>query len=368
MTPQLIADIKAAVGDDVDTEGFAVFEVSALNDLPLVGKDGTLFEKAEISLLTLKQMADTINEGHHLPIILNHDMEILPLGRAFKASTYLRQDGSAELRLLFYLDATQADMASRIDAGSVDEVSVQFLATQLLCSECGFDYRGEEADWNNVVDRTCNNGHVIGTDGIHLRLVGLQVFTELSLVTRGAAKNPKIIGKSESKLATPLQALAARGFEIDKLLLTASKGENTVDLDSILTKLADQTTATATITAKLEAVTAERDAAVAERDTAQARVTELEAAPQPEDNEDLAAELEAAKTALIGIYTKLATAAGATEPAPESIADIQDGIEKFQSKLTALIPAGGSGANPNTSEGGSAFVSERASVFKSKTR
>lgn len=61
LTPELIAKIKTAVGEDVDPSGFAVFESISLNTLPLPGKQGTLFENATTSTLTLKQMADYIN-------------------------------------------------------------------------------------------------------------------------------------------------------------------------------------------------------------------------------------------------------------------------------------------------------------------
>jgi hypothetical protein len=373
MTPKLIAEIKAAVGEDVDPSGFAVFEAVALNSHPLPGKDGTLFEKASISLLTLRQMADSINGGNHLPLIKNHDMDTTPFGRVFKADTMFADDGSVELRTLFYIDNTEPELAAKIDAGSVDETSVQFLASQILCSECDFDYRGEESSWVNVVDRTCGNGHEIGTNGIHARLVGLQTFTELSLVTRGAAKNPKIVGKSASKLAAPLQALAARGFEVDALFLTASKGELKVDLQVLLSQLDEKTTAAATATAKLETVTGERDAAIeardaaiAERDTAQTRITELETANTNAGQLEAAtAELEEARGVLTEIYGKLATANGVSDAAPETIADLKAGIETLQSKLTALIPAGGAGQETTDTGIGAKFDASRASAFKS---
>lgn len=373
LTPELIAQIKAAVGEDVDvTEDFAVFENISLNTLPLPGKDGTIFEKAQVSLLTLKQMVDSINGGNHLPLIHGHDLDSIPVGRVFKAGLSLDQLGNAELRTLFYIDPTEAKLASKVDAGSLDEVSVQFLASQILCSECDFDYRGDEATWANFRDRTCSNNHIIGTDGVHVRLVGLAVFTELSLVTRGAADKPKIVGKSQSKLAAPLQALAARGFEVDELFLAASKGEFEVDLTAVLAQLTEKTTEAATATAQLSSVTAERDAAVEACDAANTRVTELEAqiaAATDTDAEAAAAataELAEARTFLADIFVKLATAAGETDvTAPETITELKAGIEKHQSDLSALLPVGGAAASTQTNDAkaGAKFNASQARAF-----
>lgn len=367
ITADLTAQIKNAVGEDVDPAGFAVFESISLNTLPLPGKTGTIFENAVISLLTLRQMADSVNSGNHLPIMFNHNMEGIPMGRAFAAGTNFTTDGSVELRTLFYIDETNAEMAAKVDAGSVDEVSVQFLASQILCSECDFDYRGDTADWSHFADRTCENGHTIGLDGVHVRLVGLQTFTELSLVPRGAASNPKIVGRSASKLTAPLQALAARGFEIDELFLTASKGEMKVDLTLILSQLTEQTTAAATATAALNAAVAERDTAQAALVASEARVAELEAAENVNpDAEAAVAELAEAKAFLSESFIKMATAAGEVDPvAPLIFADLKAGIELHQSSLAALIPVGGAAASTQAAEAkdGSKFNASTAAAF-----
>lgn len=370
LTSELIADIKAAVGEDVDVDSrFAVFESISLNTLPLLGKDGTIFEKARVSLLTLKQMVDSINGGNHLPLIHGHNMGGIPVGRVFKAGLKLDDAGNAELRTLWYIDPTEAALAEKVDAGSLDEVSVQFLASQILCSECDFDYRDPEtATWANFRDRTCTNGHTIGADGVHVRLVGLAVFTELSLVTRGAASKPKIVGKSEAKLAAPLQALAAKGFEVNELYVSASRGETNVDLTVVLAQLTEQTTAAATAMAALTAMTAERDGLQTELAARDSRIVELEAAA--EANTDAAAaqvEVTAAREVLADIYTRLATAAGEADvTAPEAIADLKAGIEKHQSKLTAVLPVGGASASTQTAETktGAKFAAGQASAFR----
>lgn len=371
LTPELVANIKAAVGPDVEVnDGFAVFESVSLNTLPLPGKRGSIFERATVSMLTLKQMSDNINNGNHLPLIHGHDMSQVPVGRVFKAGLSMDAAGNAELRTLWYVDPTEPALAAKIDAGSLDEVSVQFLASQILCSECGFDYRGEEADWSNFSDRTCNKGHEIGTDGVHVMLNGLEQFSELSLVTRGAASNPKILGKSQSKLTSSLQALAAKGFEVDELFLAASKGEFEVDMTAILSQLTDQIGVAATATAELKAVSAQLAASETSLEAANTRIAELEAAtpePAPEAAELAQAQtdLAASTTFLAELYTKLAVAAGETEvTAPTQVAELTTGIEKYQSTLTAILPVGGVAATVISNEGASKFNASIAGAFK----
>src|SRR3954467_6468480 len=121
LTPELIQRIKSAVGEDVDPSGFAVFEAIAVNTHPLPGKDGTLFEKARLSSLTIRQMADSINGGNHLPLIANHDADEIPKGRVFYSEPHTDASGEDELRVLFYVDGTEQDTATKLDAGSLDE-------------------------------------------------------------------------------------------------------------------------------------------------------------------------------------------------------------------------------------------------------
>lgn len=361
LTSELIAKIKAAVGDDVDPSGFAVFESISLNTLPLPGKQGGLFENATVSALTLKQMADSLNSGNTLPLMLIHNMDELPVGRVFEGGVGYGDAGEAELRTLFYVDPTESKLADKVDNGTLDEVSVQFLASEILCSECSFDYRGEDATFENLLTRTCENGHTVGTDGVHVRLVGLAAFTELSLVPRGAANKPKIVGQSQSKLAAPLQRLAAKGFEVSELFCAASLGEVNVDLTALLARNEEIVTDNVTLKATVTSLTAERDTATAaleaangtigERDT---RITALEAelaTAQAADGAAATAERDEAKTYLTEIFNAVAIAAGVENPqAPETIADLKAGIEQHRAKLSAILPVGGAAASTQTAE------------------
>jgi hypothetical protein len=367
ITPELEQSIRAAVGPDANLDGIAIFEAISANTLPLPGKRGTLFESAQISYLTLKQMADSINGGAHLPLVADHNLDGAPFGRVFQAGITVTDTGDAELRTLFYIDPTEANLIAKLDAGSLDEVSVNFLASQILCSECDFDYRGDDATIHNLIDLTCSNGHAIGQDGVFVRLVGLSMFTELSVVSRGASNNPKIVGKSQSKLAPPLQHLAAKGFEVDQFFLTASRGELDVDLDKIVTQLTEKSGEVAVLTVRLndaDKKVGALETSLSERD---AEITELKVKLGDTTASD---ERDAAVAFLSEVYVKLATAAGETDvKAPTTIADLKAGIEKHNNKLTAVLPVGGvSNTHQSDTNEGAKFKEREPSIAAFKAR
>jgi hypothetical protein len=351
LTPQLLQLIKDRVGDDVNLDGIAVFEAISLNNKPLPGKKGTLWEGAVATPLTLRQISDHIDNGGTIPLMLDHDLQTMPTGRVFDAGLDYAADGSFELRTLFYLSADDADLADKIDQGVIDEVSISFLPTSYLCSECGWDYLGEDADFfENLMARTCANGHTIGTDGVHVNMVGLADLIELSLVARGAASNPKIVGRSASKLApAPAQRLAARGFEIDRLVCQASRGEDQVDVSKLTADLIDAKTQVGVLEAAAQshetALTAANTRAgdletqlTAANEQISTLTSERDTAREESRSDDAEAAVEWLKASL----TKLLTAAGkSTENLPESVADLTAAIDAETQGLTALIPAGG---------------------------
>jgi hypothetical protein len=353
LTPELLQLIKDRVGEDVNLDGIAVFETITLNTKPLPGKKGSLWEGATATPLTLRQIADHINNGGHIPLVLNHNLEDMPTGRVFKAGLDYAEDGSFELRTLFYLDASDEgrELAGKIDAGSLDEVSISFLPTSYLCSECGWDYLGEDAEFVNLITRTCANDHTVGTDGVHVSMVGLATLIELSLVARGAAANPKIVGRSASKLApASAQRLAARGFEPDRLVCQASRGEDRVNTEKLVADLVAAQTEVGVLKAAAETHDTALQAANSQVEELTTKLTAAEA-----DVARLTGELETAKeeagpsegeteatTWLTASLTKLLTAAGKpVENLPEDVAGLTAAIDAETKGLTALIPAGG---------------------------
>lgn len=365
MTPELSARIKAAVGEDVETEKLAVFECIALNTKQLPGKAGSLFEDAKIPVLTLQQMATWLESGRHIPLISDHQLMGEPKGRAFAGELHRADDGTTELRVLFYLDPTEEVLIAKLNSGTLDEVSVSFLSTQFLCSECGWDYFSAEALPENIYERTCANGHTIGKDGVHAELVGLSNFIELSLVARGAADNPKIVGKSQSKLHPTSQQLrlAASGIEIDGLVCRARTGEepvpNTPDFAQLTADLVSSRVNEATLTASVADLTGKLAAAEtsiadlnAKLSDASAKLAEAETkiaeAEKTAGNQE---DVDAGIAFLTEVLNKVAVAAGAEAPAdaPKTFADLAQAIKTHTSDLTAILPIGGVSTGGNES-------------------
>jgi hypothetical protein len=362
ITPEIIQLIKSRVSIDIDPDGFAVFEAIALNTLPLPGKKGSLHQDAVVMPVTLRQMADSIRNGNHLPLVSDHQLVAEPKGRVFDADLFYGEGGDLELRVLFYLDTTEQRLITKLNAGSLDEVSVSFLPTAFECSECGWDYMGLDATPENRWDKTCANGHTIGKDGVHANLIGLDTFLEVSLVARGAAHLPKIVGQSESKLQpAATMRLAARGFEDTSLFLVqASQGVTDVtDNTALITDLTNAKASVITLTASavvaenaftsLTADKATADALIvsltSERDTA---VTDLAAATAAADAAP-AADYAAAVTFMQTTLAAVLVAAGKEPLAemPTAIAELEASIRSETSDLTAILPVGGV-ANPAT--------------------
>lgn len=362
MTPELSALIKKAVGDDVDTADLAVFETIALNDKPLPGKRGTIFQDAVVEPITLMQMVDKINSGAHLPLIADHELFGAPKGRFFHAGLNIADDGAIEMRALFYLDSTEDKLITKLNSGSLDEVSVSFLSTQFLCSECGWDYFafGSRENFNA---HTCENGHVIGENGVHAKLVGLNQFVELSLVARGAADNPKIVGRSASKLAPETTyRLVANGFEPNDYVVQASLGKESITMDTtkLMTDLVEAKTDVAVLTASV----AKSDAKVAELsatvETQTATISTLTAdlaaanAKVPADYDAVKDEAAAGITVLQTQLNALLVASGKAkleaDKLPGTVAELSAEIETATNGLTAIIPVGGVSNNGSNTD------------------
>lgn len=357
MTSELATLIKRAVGEDVDPATLTVFEAIAINTLPLPGKDGTIFERAVVEPITLIQMMDHINGPNgHLPLVADHELFGAPKGRVFYAGLNTTED-DLELRILFYLDQTEAGTIAKLNAGSLDEVSVSFLSSQFLCSECGFDYFS--GDPSHIDSHTCPLGHEIGEDGVHARMVGLNQFLETSLVALGAADTPKILGKSQSKLAPETTSrLAAKGFEPNALVVNASMGkkEDTMDPNATLTatlsgQVAELTGKHAVASADVTRLTAEKGQLTTDLAARDTKIGELETelatakAATPEDYESSKTGLGLALTFLQGQFNHLRVAKGEAklegDALPKDVAELTAKINELTDNLTSIIPVDG---------------------------
>lgn len=228
---QLTETMKQAItkiaGGDVNFDNLAVFEVTAINTLPL-NKRGTLYEGARFTRATLTEISKFINtNGLHLQTLHQQGSE-LPIGRVFMSDVVDNQLDT-EVRALFYLPRdTQSKLIADINSGTIDEVSIGALPKHLLCSECGFDFLGAEASFMNRYEMTCDNGHTIGVNGVYANISGLDDLFELSLVSRGAATKAKILSRAKSLLASEsTQRLAADGRPVEAAILYTIKTEGT---------------------------------------------------------------------------------------------------------------------------------------------
>lgn len=357
-TPFVSALLQAAVGEGVDTSQLRVFEVTATSTIALRGKGGTVFDRAKISPNTIAQLARAVN-NEPIPLMMDHDMRGTPYGKFFYAESIPTDMGETELRGYLYVDPSEETVITKLNSSSIDEVSIQFLSEKILCSECGFDYKQAMAEDNYMplILLECDEGHKIGVNGVHTNIVGLEDVVELSLVSRGAAKNSKIIAPSDAKLGKEAQRLAAAGVELDNIYCTASmgdQGEEEVDFKELSAKLSSLTddkielstklNAATSENTRLEGVVTERDEAItaltAERDELQ---TQLEAASASSGEGELNAEQTTALNTLIGKqYVALKALDGDTDAKVEdNVATMVDFITGNETRLSALIPVDG---------------------------
>lgn len=343
-TAEIIGLLQASFGPDVNIEDYAVYEAVALNNLPIRQKH-PLYEGAVAQDSLLRELVTSIN-GESVALQIAHNTDTLPVGRVFHAKLM-----GQEVRALFALSkTTEKDYVAKLDQGIVDQVSVNVLPKQILCSECGFDYIGPDASIMNVFEGQCGNEHALREDGVHAKLHGLGNLTEISLVFKGGAQKARILNRNDQVFGQEaFQRLAASGHSPELLVASVTpslqEDDNNMELtalvDQLTTVKADNTALTASVTA-LTARADTADAAVAtltaERDALATQVATLEAAAAETPAEAPPAVL----AALSDIYKHTQIALGVQAPVvPEKIDDILAGIEAGKAKLTAALVAGG---------------------------
>lgn len=223
LTEALKAKIRLAIDNpSAPVDQFYVFEARFLSTEPL--SKGGLLRGARVSASTLREMEAQINTpGGALPLHIMHEDQFLPVGKVFSASVRELPTGETEIRGQFYLPDTELELINKIETSVVDEVSVGIRTNHAFCSECEFDYLGEDATFVNIIDLTCNNGHTIGINGVHARLVGLKGWDELSLVGTGAANKAKILPNSKHSMSKhSLHKFNTSEKSIGYLVLSAS--------------------------------------------------------------------------------------------------------------------------------------------------
>ncbi|MFC1476008.1 hypothetical protein ACFLQW_03300 [Candidatus Zixiibacteriota bacterium] len=123
------------------------------------------------------------------PVLVAHDKHQLPVARNFKAEV-IDRDGRPWIKVWFYWpkDAAGAqDLAARIDAGVLREVSIGFEFKRPECSVCGRDIR--ECEHQPFAESKHPDG---GVRPIHYIYRDIVRVLETSLVYRGATPGTRI--------------------------------------------------------------------------------------------------------------------------------------------------------------------------------
>jgi hypothetical protein len=330
--------MRAAFGADADVESLPVYEAVALNTLPLRKSSG-LFKGARPTYATLSEAAHAIN-NESAPLQSMHNTEDLPQGRVFFAEVV-----GDELRALFTV--SDPALQTAVDNGTIDQVSVGYMPRAVTCSSCGFDYLGATATIENLWSLTCEDGHVLGEDGVYANVDGVASFYELSLVGKGAAKGAKIVGPSESRLAGNEQyqrlAASAKGGFAGVQLTASPKETSNMDAAALLAEIKANANENADLRIQLAAAPKTEDFAAL-----QARVSELE--PEAAKASDLEAKLAEAngkiEEALVALRAEATKILVACKKPVDAVATMElaaliTTIDEHRAQFAAIIPVGG---------------------------
>jgi hypothetical protein len=362
---QRIRDLITASAGDVDVDALRVYEAIAFNTLP-IRKEHPLYKGARADRAFLLEMASELARESR-PVQIQHEKEPLPIGRVFHGEV-VDTGVESELRVLFFLDPTANDEATKIEAGSVDQVSVSILSRQLLNSKSGFDYLGADATYDHRWSGVDPDGNQLGKNGVYARMVGLAKFFEMSLVGQGGAQNARIVSRDRSHFGEAFERLAASGVDPNSLVLTATATppkDKSMELAELVTNLTnttadltnakrDLTDATGKVTA-LEATVTERDATIVELNTQLA-------ASKAVDSAALTTERDAAVAALSEVAKGVLTKVGKiNEQLPATVAELSALIAEHSNALVIKV-GGTSDATPADL---SSQPSRSASAFRS---
>jgi hypothetical protein len=332
VTAEMLAQIERVTGTAVNAEDIVVFEASVANTRPL-NKMGSIFNQGRITEDTLRQMAAALNAGEEsVPLHTLHAQGYeLPIGKVFQAEVVTNAD-EAELRAMFYLPASETSMVEKINLGIIDEVSVGLKSKALLCSKCGFDYFSADAGYENLYSQTCANDHTVGLDGTHVMLSGLDKWMELSLVSRGAASKPKILGRTKQVLGRETyDRIAADGLPPEVVVLFTASDEKEAPMPKDGTQVFDPQAEINALRAELAEIKALLVADEDEDDEDEAEVDETEGedevVEQPiVENSEQADEALALKAELDAAKARIAELEAAETPKKEEVTIDVSGI------------------------------------------
>ena len=348
LTDYLVQRFSAKMGDSASIDNFAIYKVKAISTERL-SKPYSLYDNAECTPSTVFSLSNIVaNTDTNVGVVYNHDTMMLNVGRAFHAEFSQEENGKAVAYVYLAIMKTSetVDLIKKIDNSVLDEVSVNFKATHIKCSECGWDYNGEDADESNWWEMTCANGHKVGIDGCHVVLDGVDLFFEISIVNQGAAKNPKILNsytKENMVKNEGYQMAASNKPSYMYVTRLNTRLENT--MEELENKEPAKEETVPAEPAKEETVPAEPAPQVdEEKEELKAALARVEA-----EKNELAEKLKVAddeKTQVLSAYRsevkKVMVALNKTEiEIPESLDGISKLLEDSKATLLSAIPVGG---------------------------
>jgi hypothetical protein len=340
-TDDIVGKIRASVGSEVNVDDLAVFESIAFNTLP-VRKQHPVYVGAVADRSLLYEMAMFVNK-ESVPIHVQHIDDGAPVGRVFHASV-VDTGVNSELRTLMFIDAkNDNELVSKIDNGVLDQVSVSFLSKHAY-SPSGFDFLGDDAEFEHIVTGTDPDGNKMGKNGAHARLVGLKSFYEVSLVGQGGAQNARIVANDQAVLGSKLSRLVASGLDPSILVLTATVAtkEDSMDLAPLVAELTAKAVELSQKDAEIVRLKADLTSAQTELATARQAADPTELNQTKEQLTAANAEKDAALTALKNVATTVLTAAGKpTEKVPDAVDDIVNLISETSTALVAALAGSG---------------------------
>ena len=361
LTDTIKGYIKDKCGADVDFNQIAVYQARGISTEPI--SQDTIYNKGQFTRNALVDMEKLINEPlNTVTLQTMHDSHVLPIGKVFHSEVVDEADtGQSALYTLFGVSIEHPDIINKIDNGIIDEVSYGFKPKKLLCSECGKDLMDNDVSFFDIMKRRCPEcGAIMGKDGAHVNILSVESVSELSLVTRGAAKHPKILDSiyqmAMSDKSNPVLNLTKEGVKNDLLNLNlCSTISEEVDMNSEDIKAAVLAVTNPlqeemkNLQSTLASLGEEKKAIEAARDEAESAKTALEAekATLSEEKAKLEADLAEAKKALENTQAafgaeiqKVLVAAGLSENMPEDLEGRMDLLNKAHLTL-ASIPVDG---------------------------
>lgn len=383
LTQELAEKFHQKFGEDVDVNNFYIIKVRAISTEPV--HQNTIFDGAILTASSIDEMKDIVNyTDENIGVLTMHDSSELNVGRVFHSEVV---DEGGVTALYAYLAILKTDdtkdLIAKIDNNVLDEVSVSFTPKHAVCSKCDFDYMGSDADIMNWLTQTCPEGHTIGEDGCHLNLSGIEHFSEISIVNRGAATNAKILQEKRSTHYSEeeLRKLAASANKADLYVATfRNKLEKKMTVEKTKEVLLDEKIAeleaenaklkqTLDLAEKVKALEAELEAANAkiaeltEELTKAEEAKETAIAEKSAEIEGLQSEKAEQETKLSGAMDfikaevqKVLVASGeANLSIPEDLDGIANLLAERQQMLASLIPVGGVSATAKTKSGEQLF-------------